>query len=41
MARALLVTLIAAVTVGLPLVVLFVFAGRQLVEGIMHGAVKG
>ncbi|HEV1991745.1 MAG TPA: carbohydrate ABC transporter permease [Candidatus Dormibacteraeota bacterium] len=24
-----------------PLLILFVFAGRQLVEGIMHGAVKG
>lgn len=24
-----------------PLLILFIFAGRQLVEGIMHGAVKG
>ena len=24
-----------------PLLVLFVFAGRQLVEGIMRGAIKG
>jgi cellobiose transport system permease protein len=24
-----------------PLLILFVFAGKQLVEGIMHGAVKG
>ncbi len=27
--------------VTLPLIVLFIFAGRQLVAGIMQGAVKG
>ena len=27
--------------VGIPLLILFVFAGRQLVSGIMQGAVKG
>ena len=29
------------VLMALPLIVLFVFAGRQLVSGIMQGAVKG
>jgi cellobiose transport system permease protein len=29
------------VLMALPLIVLFVFAGKQLVSGIMQGAVKG
>lgn len=34
--------ILAGVTVAaLPLVVVFIFAGRQLVAGVMQGAVKG
>jgi cellobiose transport system permease protein len=35
------VVLAGALLATLPLLVLFIFAGRQLVEGIMRGAVKG
>jgi cellobiose transport system permease protein len=35
------VVLAGALLATVPLLVLFVFAGRQLVEGIMRGAVKG
>jgi len=35
------IVLAGALLATLPLVVLFIFAGRQLVAGIMQGAVKG
>lgn len=35
------IVLAGALLATLPLVILFAFAGRQLVAGIMQGAVKG
>jgi cellobiose transport system permease protein len=35
------IVLAGALLATVPLIILFIFAGRQLVEGIMHGAVKG
>ncbi len=35
------IVLAGALLATLPLLILFVFAGRQLVAGIMQGAVKG
>jgi cellobiose transport system permease protein len=35
------VVLAGVLLATIPLLILFAFAGKQLVEGIMHGAVKG